>query len=202
MEVRTPGPQKLHTGDDDPPLSLTELVVRAQSGDAAAMDALFRRHYPVLKRLAHRRLPDRARRDQDTDDVVQITMLRAVRGLKDFEPRWENAWLAYLRQILFNYLRDEGRRSGRLPQTEEAGEELPGPANSPLDQVVDAETITAYQAALGKLPAPQREAVIMRVEFGLGYTRIAEHLGLASRDAARMMVKRAIARLAGMIDQE
>ena len=199
-EACTSTPRKLPGSEEGSPPSLTEIVVRAQSGDAAALDELFRRHYPVLKRLAHRRLPDRARRDQDTDDVVQITLLRAVRGLKEFEPRWENAWLAYLRQILFNYLRDEGRRSGRLPEIDELDEALPGTTATPLDHVVDNETVTAYQRALDRLSASQRSAVVMRIEHGLTYARIAERLGLASNDAARMMVKRAIARLAGMVD--
>ncbi len=133
--------------------------------------------------------------------MVQITLLRAVRGLKEFEPRWENAWLAYLRQILFNYLRDEGRRSGRLPDVDELSEQLPDGTVTPLDQVVDAETLTAYQRALERLPQSQRDAVVMRVESGLSYARIAERLDIASSDAARMMVKRAIARLAGMVDE-
>ena len=200
-EACTSSPPQRQVGEEDSPPSLTELVVRAQAGDDAALDALFRRHYPVLKRLAHRRLPDRARGDQDTDDVVQITLLRAVRGLKEFEPRWENAWLAYLRQILFNYLRDEGRRSGRLPGVDELDETLASPAATPLDEVVDNETVAAYQHALDRLPPSQRDAVVMRVEHGFTYARIAERLGIASSDAARMMVKRAIARLAGMVDE-
>ncbi len=133
--------------------------------------------------------------------MVQITLLRAMRGLKNFEARWENAWLAYLRQILFNYLRDEGRRAGRLPEVEELDETVAGNDDSPLDQIVEIETITAYQMALAQLPDAQREAVVMRVELGFSYARIAEHLGLATSGAARMMVKRAIARLAGMIDE-
>ena len=201
-EPRTKNPLIRPSGDDDPYVSLTELIVRAKSGNATALDALFRRHYPVLKRLAHRRLPDRARREQDTDDVVQITVLRALRGLEGFDARWENAWLAYLRQILFNYLRDEGRRSGRLPEVEALGEEQPAPSQEPLDLIVDAETMAAYQRALTRLPASQREAVIMRVELGLGYARIAKRLGIPSTDAARMMVKRAIVRLASMVNEE
>ncbi len=181
--------------------SLTELVTRAKSGDQAALDELFRLHYPILRRLAHRRLSDRSRRDKDTDDVVQITLLRAMRGLKDFESRWENAWLSYLRQILFNYLRDEGRRAGRLPEVEEFDGDMPGTTASPLDRIVEAETLSAYQAALARLPDRQRQAVVLRIEQGLGYAEIGERLGLPTGGAARMMVKRSIARLAGMIDQ-
>lgn len=124
-----------------------------------------------------------------------------MRGLKDFEARWENAWLAYLRQILFNYLRDEGRRSGRLPEVEEVDVETPANVGSPLEHMVEVETIAAYQAALARLPNNQREAVILRLEQGLGYSDIAARVGLPSGGAARMMVKRAIARLAGMIDE-
>ena len=45
-------------------------------------------------------------------------------------------------------------------------------------------------------PAGLREAVIARVEMGLGYAEIARHLDKPSADAARMAVSRALVRLA------
>ena len=108
------------SGDLERPLvSVTELLARAREGDALAREHLFRRHYPMLRKLAHGRLPQRSRPEKDTDDIVQLTMLRATRGFERFDARWDGAWLAYLRQILFNCLRDEYRRSARLPDHED-----------------------------------------------------------------------------------
>ena len=187
--------------DNVPLESVTDLVLRARNGDAAAVDELFRRYYPVIRRLAHGRLPDRVRGHGATSDAVQITFMRALRGLKDFEPRWEDAWLVYLRQILFNYIRDESRKAKRLPDFEELDgqTEPPDPQSRPLDDLVLQETIAAYRAGLAQLASPRREAVILRLEQDWSYAQIAERLGLPSEDAARMMVKRAILSLGDMI---
>ena len=188
-------------GANVPLESVTDLVLRARNGDAAALDELFRRYHPIIRRLAHGRLPDRVRGHAGTSDAVQITFLRALRGLKQFEPRWEDAWLVYLRQILFNYIRDEGRRAGRLPDLKvlDGISEPPDQQSSPLDELVLEETVSAYRAGLARLSTPRREAVILRLEQGWTYGKIAERLGLPSSSAARMMVKRAILSLGDLI---
>src|SRR5262249_58923219 len=89
-----PGPEAV-----EPQSSLentTVLLSRARGGDAQARDALFARFLPVLTRWAHRRLPNRARDLSDTDDLVQVTLVRALHRLAQFEPRREGAFLAYL----------------------------------------------------------------------------------------------------------
>jgi len=174
-------------------------LARAREGDVLARERLFRRHYPTLRRLAHGRLPQRSRPEKDTDDIVQLTMLRATRGFDHFEARWDGAWLAYLRQILFNCLRDEYRRSARQPDPEALEAAMGSVEASPLDGIIETEALSAYQKALKSLSAVQQEAVILRVEQGLSYARIGQELGSPSPDAARMIVKRAIARLTTMI---
>ena len=52
-----------------------DLLARAKAGDRAALDQLFSRHIPVLKRWASGRLPRWARDITDTTDVVQETVL-------------------------------------------------------------------------------------------------------------------------------
>lgn len=179
----------------DPLLSVVEIVARARAGDTAAQDELLRRSYPALKRMAHGRLPLRVRGEKDTDDVVQITLIRAIRSLPGFEMRGEMAWFAYLRQILANYLRDEIRRVGRLPEHELFDETFPGDEPTPLDRLADQESLAAYERVLATLPPAPRAALVMRVEHGMRYPEIAERLGLLSSDAARMLVNRALARI-------
>src|SRR5262245_47225133 len=58
-----------------------ELVVRAQSGDRHAVEALLQRSIPQLKRWAHGRLPAAARNTLDTGDLVQETVLHVLRRL-------------------------------------------------------------------------------------------------------------------------
>ena len=58
-----------------------ELVVRAQSGDRLAVEALLQRSIPQLKRWAHGKLPPAARNNLDTGDLVQETVLHVLRRI-------------------------------------------------------------------------------------------------------------------------
>jgi tetratricopeptide (TPR) repeat protein len=58
------------------------------------------------------------------------------------------------------------------------------------------QAIPCYERALASLKDDEREAIVLRVELGLDYEEMAAQLGKPTADAARMAVKRAIARLA------
>jgi RNA polymerase sigma factor (sigma-70 family) len=172
------------------------LLERFRDGEHAAREQLVARYLPVLRRWAHGRLPQYARALADTDDLVQVTLLRALDHLTNFEPRHEGAFLAYLRRILLNAVRDEIRRAARGPGMVELPESLASDAPSVVEQAVGHEAMEAYEAALSKLPERQQEAVILRVEFGFSYPEIAAALGHSSSNAVRMMVSRSLIRLA------
>ena len=173
-----------------------ELLGRLQQGDAAARESLITRYLPVLRRWAHGRLPSYARGLADTDDLVQVTFLRAVDHLPEFEARHEGAFLAYLRRILLNSIRDEIRSAMRRPRPEPLGEDLPAGLPSPIELALGREVVEAYEAALATLPEAQQEAVILRVEFGFSYPEIAAALERPSANAVRMTVSRALVQLA------
>jgi RNA polymerase sigma-70 factor (ECF subfamily) len=175
------------------------LLSLIRGGDAAAKERLLSRIYRPLLRFAHGRLPARARDLTDTEDLVQVAMLRALDHIEGFDPRREGAFLAYLRNILLNLVRDEARRVGRRPGQEELGENLAASDPSPLEEAVGRDALDRYDEALAKLTEGQREAVMLRVEMGYTYAQIAEAMSLISEDAARMMTTRAIARLAKLM---
>ena len=172
------------------------LLVRVREGDESARERLFARVLPALTRWAHHRLPAGARDLAETDDLVQMTVTRALDRLDAFESRGEGAFLAYLRQILLNLVRDQIRRSATRPRATELNETLPDPGPSLLERTVRHETLERYEAALAELEPEQREAVLMRVEFGYSHQAIAEALGKSTADAARMMVARALVAVA------
>jgi RNA polymerase sigma-70 factor (ECF subfamily) len=64
--------------------STIALLDRARSGDAGATERLLRRFLPVLQRWAHRRLPAGARSMAETDDLVQVTLMRALHRVPTF----------------------------------------------------------------------------------------------------------------------
>lgn len=176
------------------------LLESARGGDAQARERLVARFLPLLQRWAHGRLPSHARGLADTDDLVQVSLLRALDHLEGFEMRREGAFLAYLRRILMNSLRDEIRRSKRRPGEPLDGHDLVSADRSLLEQQVGRETMEAYEAALTRLTEAQREAVIMRLEFGYSYPQVAEAMGRSHPNAARMLVARALVQLAEEMD--
>ena len=176
--------------------STATLLSLVCQGDDHARERLCRLYLPILRRWAHGRLPCHARSMAETDDLVQLTFIQALDHISSFTPVREGAFLAYLRRILLNALRDELRKVSRTPHLDPLESSTPDPGVSPVDHVVGAETMQAYETGLEQLSEPQREAVILRVEFGYSYPEIAAALELNSEDSARMTVTRAISKLA------
>lgn len=176
--------------------STASLLARHRRGDRRASDQLLARYRPILWRLAHRRLPPQARHGDDTDDLVQNTLMKAFKRLDSFEPQREGAFLGYLFQILRNEVRREVRRKHKKRIHEPLPEDLPAEQSSPLQKLVRHETLQAYEAALERLPETHRLAVFLRFELGLSHERVADAIGSPSANAARMLVKRALLQMA------
>jgi len=179
--------------------STSELLTRAHEGDPSAREALAARYLPALRRFAHGRLPNRARSAFDTDDLVQVTITRALNRLNSFESRQQGSLLAYLRQIVLNRVKDEVRRVARRPEGEELAEDLPDPSPGPVEEVMGREALARYEQALAELPPDCQEAIMLRVEMGCSYAEIAEALGRPSANAARLHTARALLKLAGRL---
>jgi RNA polymerase sigma-70 factor (ECF subfamily) len=184
------------SSSDDSIESTVVLLDRAKGGDEEALNILFARHLPVLRRWARGRLPRDARGLQDTADLVQDAVFNALRNLPSFEYRQEGALQAYLRQAVYNRIRDEVRRLGRYQAPLGLTESRESEDSSPLDLAIGAEALARYEQALQSLRPEEREAVIARVEMGNSYDQIARMLDKPSANAARMMVNRALMRLA------
>jgi RNA polymerase sigma factor (sigma-70 family) len=173
-----------------------DLLERARAGDQTAVEELFARHLPPLKRWASGRLPRWARDISDTSDLVQETMMQTFKRLDAFEPRGDGALQAYLRQAIINRIRNQMRNASVRPAGSELESDMPDERTSPLEAAIGQETVESYEAALNRLLPDEREAIVTRVEFGLSFAEVAEVLGKPSADAARMAVVRALVRLA------
>lgn len=178
---------------DDDTFHLLQL---ARQGDRHAVDRLFERHIPALSRWAHGRLPRWARDIADTSDLVQETVVATFHRLEAFEPRGDGALQAYLRHALINRVRNELRRSSRHPVATEIDSSMLDEGPSPLEEAIGVQTLERYDAALARLEPDERDAIVSRIEFSMAYSEIATALGKPSADAARMMVARALVRLA------
>jgi RNA polymerase sigma factor (sigma-70 family) len=175
------------------------LIEQIRAGDKSALDRLLRRFLPLLTRWASGRLPRGARDLSDTEDLVQETIISALRHIDHIEIRGEGALQAYLRRAVLNRIRDELRRHGRRGLVETLDENVRAKEDSPLEVAIGNEALERYEAALARLNAGDREAVIARIELGQTYAEIASALGKPSTEAARMAVNRALARLARLM---
>jgi len=180
----------------DPPPSSDDLIVRAKRGDRSALSALFGRHVPILRRWAHGRLPRWARVFGDTADLVQEAVLNTIRRLDRFEARGEKALQGYLRLAVQNRILDLSHRAEvRSRGGEVTGDEPDRVQPSPLALAITAEEQERYRAALTRLKKDDQTLIVGRLELGYTYDQLALIRGKSSADAARVALRRALARL-------
>ena len=133
---------------------------------------------------------------EDTGDLVQATVMSALRHLQAFDARHQGALQAYLRRAVMNRIRDLVRQRDRRPVQTELPEQLLDDQASPLELAIGAENLARYEAALERLRPVDREAIINRVELQLTYEELAIALDKPTAQAARVAVMRAMKRLA------
>jgi RNA polymerase sigma-70 factor (ECF subfamily) len=144
---------------------LRVLVVKCQMGERAALEALFLRYNPALTYYL-RRLLDR----DDVADVLQEVWLRVIRRLRTL--RSPEAFTVWLYRIARSKALDQ--LSQRKPP--EQFDEAPDGGDFPDEEEPEfsAEDGAPVHAALGRLPAAQRDALTLRFLEGLSYEQIAE----------------------------
>jgi RNA polymerase sigma-70 factor (ECF subfamily) len=129
---------------------------------------------PYLALLARLQIPAAVRGKLECSDVVQQTMLQAIRAREQFRGTTNAEWAAWLRQILANtladsirhlhrYRRDVGRERS-LEQslvTSSARLEacLAAQDSSPSQRAIKAERLLDMARVLESMPEAQREAI-------------------------------------------
>lgn len=181
--------------------STVEVLARAQHGDRSAALILIERAAPAVRRWARGRLPQSARNDADTEDVVQDVVLRTLRGIAGFQHRTVGGLQAYLRQSVINRIRDLIRAAGRRGVAEQFADDVADAAPSPLEAAIMQERLDRFLEALQQLRPADRQLIVWRLELGYSVDEIAIRLG-KSKAAAGMSVTRAVARLANAIGHD
>jgi RNA polymerase sigma-70 factor (ECF subfamily) len=153
------------------------LVLRAQSGERSAFNALVRRYRHRVMKLSMRYTRNRA----DAEDAVQNTFLKAYWGLQHF--RGDAAFYSWLYRIAVNsaktvlslrardarVFRSDTRNDDELNKTSVALMELDTPEELSLtDEICD-----SVYAAIEALCEEQRTAIVLREFQGLSYSQVA-----------------------------
>ncbi len=177
-------------------LPTVSLLTRARDGDARARNVLLQRHRPALIHWVHGRLPVRARDDQDTEDIVQRSLIRALEPLERFAPRHEGAFLAYLCQIAHHLMLDDLRKVRRRPARVELEDDHSDGGPSPLDKAIDSDDLLRYEEALLRVPEDYRIAIRLKLELDYSYAEMAAAMDRPTENAARLLLQRGVKRLA------
>lgn len=163
-----------------PKMNETDLLRRYVAGDARAFAEIVDRHSASLVRLATRISGDAVL----AQDVVQETFLRLVR-LAPSLPRVRSlgAWLI---EVCGNLARDALKSASRRRRRHENAarpETVPGSDGAPERD----ETRAAIEAAIGELPARQRQALVLRIWDGLRYREIADALRVSEGEVSYLL---------------
>jgi RNA polymerase sigma factor (sigma-70 family) len=183
------------------PGSIT-LLERARQGDAEAANTLIARYLPRMRRWARNRVPSWARNAEDTEDLVQDTVIGVLRHLNRIEYRQEGALPAYLRQALLNRIRLQFRRADRRPAGHALTESHPASDASPLEEAIGTQMVDRYESALLRLSQEDRELLVARIEMGYSNEELALLFDKPTKDAARMAAARALLNLATEMKRE
>ena len=195
----------------------TELLNRAERGDAQALGALFERHRDRLHRMVRLRMDDRLHGRLDASDVLQEVYLEFSRCLKEYLRNPELPFFLWLRFItgrklqalhrhhLRTKLRDAGReislQQGPLPQasSQTLAAQLLGRFTSPSEALARAQLQVRVQEALNSLDPLDRELLALRHYEQLTNAEAARILDISESAAASRFV-RALKRLKKILE--
>jgi RNA polymerase sigma-70 factor, ECF subfamily len=174
------------------------LMLRYQSGDAAAFDELYARHRGALFRFITRQCRVRERAEEIFQDVWMNLIQAADRYRVEAQFR---TWLYTLaHNKLMDYFRSNVRAEAVLYEVKDVDgetETIDGVASRTEEPQVQAESReqgAAILRLLAALPAPQREAFLLYEEGGLSVEEIAQSTGVTF-EAAKSRLRYAVAKL-------
>ena len=176
------------------------LLDRVRQGRASAIEALFTRYAPWVRRRARGRLPKWARNGITTSDLAQDVLHHTFARLTWFESKHMSALRGYLRRAVENRVQDELRRATRRldgsrfiePREPLGHSEDASPQHQHL---LNKEMWKRYRDGLKSLKDRDRRLIVGRAELGYSYRQLAAIERLPTSDAARKALKRAVIRL-------
>ncbi len=164
--------------------------------DVGVMAIKFR---SMLKRIAAQELPEPLRFRLDDSDLVQETLVRAIRSAGDFKGTTDIELQQWLREILKNLLIDSVRFHNRQQRdvTRDVREPMPElveTGQTPSAAIKQRESDQRMWVMVAELPEDYRTVVLLRQQLDLTFPEIGERLGKTA-DAVRMMWGRALVML-------
>lgn len=197
MDQMTPKANQIVAGtvaaltDDD-------VVERIRGGEATLFEILMRRYNQRIFRVARAVL----RSEDEAEDVVQETFVRAFERLHQYEARGSfGGWLTRiaLRESLARRRKMTRSHGGGEPPREETEDPASTREHTPEDNAAWREVRSVLIKAIDALPDTLRVVFVLREVEGLGTAEVAGSLGLSEQNV-KVRLHRARAHLRGTID--
>jgi len=172
------------------------LVTRARTGDTDAFRVLVERHSRALFRLAYRMTGNQ----QDAEDVVQDSFLRAYKQLDRFDERASFGTWVYRIAVncSLDLVRSRKRRNEHVAPAELEMEDpilsLPSHDPTPDRMALSGEVRDRVAEAMTELSASERTAFVLRHFEGMRIEEVSRVLG-CQPGAAKHSVFRAVQKL-------
>jgi RNA polymerase sigma-70 factor (ECF subfamily) len=193
----------------------TERVLRSQQGDTTAFEELVRQHQRMVHALTYRMTGSSA----DAEDLAQEAFLRAYDQIGSFRGTAKfSTWLYRIAvNTCLNWRQSEQRRfelhvncaNEMLVRHAHENNSWNGAQNRSTHGGLGGESagepVNAVQAALLKLPAKQRAAIVLTIYDGLNHAEAASILGCSETTvswrvfAARRKLKELLSRNGGAL---
>lgn len=191
-----------------PPEESARLLGLAREGSRSAIGQLLDAYRPFLLSVAAAEFDSDLKAKAGPSDLVQETFIDAQRNFASFKSASGTELRIWLHAILMNNLADLRKRYLRAkkrqvrrerPLTASGSKELvkalvAPDGHSPSKTAISREERARIEAGLGRLPVAYRQVIIMRSQERQSFDKIGQAIG-RSADAARMLWKRALARL-------
>lgn len=171
-------------------------VERARLGDSEAFRLLVERHGRAVFRLAYRITGN----EQDAEDVVQETFLKAYREIERYESRCSfSTWLYRITSnCSLDLIRKRKIREHKRERSVDPNQDIlqtvasthPGPERALLSSQIS----ESVQAALDELSSQERTAFVLRHFEGMSIEEIGEALGTGA-SATKHSIFRAVQKL-------
>lgn len=188
------------------------LVEQLVAGERAALDCLYRKLTPSMRRVCESVVHNRA----TAEEVVQDTWVAVMNGIGGFEGR--SSLSGWIFAILVNKARSRAQRDGRSVSFDDKGDDDQLAAafdgrghwkdmpelweTITPDRIIEGRSILSHvAAAIDALPAGQRSVLILRAQQDLDPAEVCAILGITEANMrvllhrARLSVRKSLAAL-------
>ena len=143
--------------------------------------------------LARSMLGSQIRDAKQAEDIVQDALLRLFRHCESYN--WDDGgWSLMAKAVSRNVISCRRRKIGHSLDADDGLSEDLGTENDPAEAPLTAETAELVRRHIELLPAPWREALVLREQQGMGYREISRTLG-ASESQVKIWLHRARVKL-------